>query len=42
MAGAAPEVALVVEKLERWHMRPGRVYPGEFAKILGMMGEGPG
>ena len=37
----AEAVAFVVEKLEQWQVRPGRIYPGEFAKMLGMMGEAP-
>ena len=38
----AEAVAFVVEKLEQWQVRPGRIYPGEFAKMLGMMGAAPG
>ena len=38
----AEAVAFVVEKLGHWQVRPGRIYPGEFAKMLGMMGEGRG
>ena len=37
----AEAVAFVAEKLEQWQVRPGRIYPGEFAKMLGMMGEAP-
>lgn len=33
-------VAFVVDKLGRWEIRPGRIHRGEFAKMLGMMGEG--
>ena len=36
----AEAVAFVVDKLERWEIRPGRIHRGEFAKMLGMMGEG--
>ena len=36
----AEAVAFVVDKLERWEIRPGRIHPGEFAKMLGLMGEG--
>ncbi len=35
----AEAVAFVVDKLERWEIRPGRIHRGEFAKMLGMMGE---
>ncbi len=35
----AEAVAFVVEKLEQWQVRPGRIYPGEFVKMLAMMGE---
>jgi len=34
----AEAVAVVMEKLEAWQVRPGRIHPGEFAKMLGMMG----
>ena len=34
----AEAVAFVMEKLEAWQVRPGRIHPGEFAQMLGMMG----
>ena len=34
----AEAVEFVLEKLEAWQVRPGRIHPGEFAKMLGMMG----
>ncbi len=34
----AETVAFVLEKLEAWQVRPGRINPGEFAEMLGMMG----
>ena len=35
----AEAVAFVIDKLGRWEIRPGRIHRGEFAKMLGMMGE---
>ena len=34
----AEAVEFVLEKLEAWQVRPGRIHPGEFAQMLGMMG----
>ena len=32
-------VALVVEKLGQWRVRPGQIHPGEFAVMLRLMDE---
>ena len=34
--------AYVVEKLERWQVRPSTIHRGEFLKMLGLMNELPG
>lgn len=39
---AEPEAkAYVVEKLDNWQVRPSQIHPGEFVKMLGLMGELP-
>ena len=33
--------AFIVEKLNRWHIRPSQIHRGEFVKMLGLMAELP-
>ncbi len=39
---ASAAIALVVEKLEQWQLRPGQIHPGEFAAMHRLMGERTG